>query len=282
MSSIQPKFCPHCGMKLDAEDAFCRRCGNKIEKELKVITPPLVPEKTRIPAPSVRKRTVRRKKTRDPVVTGFYIVLELLCCAIVITLTVTNIQERRVATARTVGDRISVVMTPPPTPSPVPAPCSHQWQEATCITAKTCILCGEKEGTALWHQYGNDNRCVVCGALYESPTSTTAPYEAQEETASHYVTLGEKNALSSALSYLKHMAFSKEGLIEQLEYEGYSYSEAKYAADNCGANWKEQAAKCAANYLSHMPFSRQGLIEQLEYEGFTHEQAVYGVTQAGY
>lgn len=78
------------------------------------------------------------------------------------------------------------------------------------------------------------------------------------------------------------MAFSKEGLIEQLEYEGYSYSEAKYAADNCGANWKEQAAKCAANYLSHMSFSRQGLIEQLEYEGFTHEQAVYGVTQAGY
>ena len=119
MSSIQPKFCPHCGMKLDAEDAFCRRCGNKIEKELKVITPPLVPEKARIPAPSVRKRTVRRKKTRDPVVTGFYIVLALLCCAIVITLTVTNIQERRVATARTVGDRISVVMTPPPTPSSV-------------------------------------------------------------------------------------------------------------------------------------------------------------------
>ena len=70
--------------------------------------------------------------------------------------------------------------------------------------------------------------------------------------------------------------------VEQLEYEGYSHTEAVYGADNCGADWNEQAAKSAANYLDYTSFSRSGLIEQLEYEGFTHSQAVYGVEQNGY
>ena len=76
------------------------------------------------------------------------------------------------------------------------------------------------------------------------------------------------------------MAFSYSGLIEQLEYEGYSTEEATYAVDNCGADWKEQAAKKAEEYLNSMSFSKSGLIEQLEYEGFTHDQAAYGADQA--
>ncbi len=100
----------------------------------------------------------------------------------------------------------------------------------------------------------------------------------QEETA----TTGEKNALSSANSYLRFMNFSYKGLIDQLMYEGYTESEATYAADNCGADWNEQAAKSAASYLEFMSFSRSELISQLEYEGFTSEQAEYGVSQNGY
>ena len=96
------------------------------------------------------------------------------------------------------------------------------------------------------------------------------------------VTIGMKNALGSAYSYLNVMPFSYSGLIEQLEYEQYSHDEAVYAADNCGADWNEQAAKAAANYLSIMSFSRQGLIDQLVYEGYTTEQATYGVEQNGY
>ena len=76
------------------------------------------------------------------------------------------------------------------------------------------------------------------------------------------------------------MAFSYRGLVEQLEYEGYTTSEAEYAADNCGADWNLQAVKKAKEYLSVMSFSRDGLIEQLEYEGFTNSQATYGVEQA--
>ena len=96
------------------------------------------------------------------------------------------------------------------------------------------------------------------------------------------VSMGERNALQSAKNYLAVTAFSYSGLIEQLEYEGYSHSEAVYGADHCGVDWFEQAVKSAKNYLDIMAFSRSDLIEQLEYEGFTHEQAIYGAEQNGY
>lgn len=96
------------------------------------------------------------------------------------------------------------------------------------------------------------------------------------------VTLGEQNAYKKALSYLDYTAFSYSGLIDQLEYEGFSAEEATYGADNCGADWNEQAAKKAQSYLEYTSFSRDGLIEQLEYEGFTKEQAEYGVAAVGF
>ena len=95
-------------------------------------------------------------------------------------------------------------------------------------------------------------------------------------------TVGEENALKSALSYLRSSSFSYIGLIGQLEYEGYTHAEALFAADNCGADWYEQAAKCAESYLKHSSFSKSGLIDQLKYDGFSQEQAEYGVAKAGY
>lgn len=95
-------------------------------------------------------------------------------------------------------------------------------------------------------------------------------------------TLSQQNALRKANSYLDFMAFSRQGLIEQLEHEGFSTEDAVFAVDNCGADWNEQAAKKAQDYLDFMAFSRDGLIEQLLYEGFTQEQAEYGVSQVGY
>ena len=99
---------------------------------------------------------------------------------------------------------------------------------------------------------------------------------------SQSVSVGEKQALEKAYDYLEYTAFSYTGLIEQLEFEGFSNSEATYAADNCEADWNEQAALKAQQYLEYSSFSRSGLIEQLEFEGFTHSQAEYGVTQNGY
>lgn len=114
-----------------------------------------------------------------------------------------------------------------------------------------------------------------------SSSSTTTP-STSSNASTPSPTTGEKNALRSAREYLSFSAFSYTGLIHQLEYEGYSTEEATYAADNCNANWNEQAAKSAKEYLDMSSFSRQELINQLIYEGYTQEQAEYGVTRNGY
>lgn len=104
----------------------------------------------------------------------------------------------------------------------------------------------------------------------------------EEKKKAEAPTMGELNALSKAYDYLDYMAFSKSKLIEQLEYEGFSNKEAKYGADHCGANWKEQAAKKAKEYMDYDSFSKQGLIDQLIYEGFTQSQAEHGASAVGY
>lgn len=144
---------------------------------------------------------------------------------------------------------------------------------------------------------GCGRRCYVCeksGARYELVGYSLcrdcymAVMEGIEDdspqggTGDAGATTGERNALESALDYLDVLPFSYSGLIEQLEYEGYTSGEATYAADHCGADWYEQAALSAKEYLEIASFSRQSLIEQLEFEGFTYAQAVYGAEQNGY
>ena len=131
---------------------------------------------------------------------------------------------------------------------------------------------------------------VICGLLFAQSTpvvSNAAGYDLAQthallatSTASSS-TVGQKNALSKAKSYLKMMAFSYEGLIDQLIFEGYTEEEAKYGADNCGADWNAQALKKAKDYLKMTAFSAKGLQEQLEFEKFTKAEAQYGVENCG-
>lgn len=95
------------------------------------------------------------------------------------------------------------------------------------------------------------------------------------------LTLSQKNAVQKAKSYLKYSGFSRSGLIEQLEYEGFSTADATFGADNAGADWNQEAVESATSYLKYSSFSRSGLIDQLEYEGFTAAEAIYGVDNAG-
>jgi len=137
-----------------------------------------------------------------------------------------------------------------------------------CLDANTNNICDNDEST-------------IDSSSSQTQTSTQTTTPAVEE-QTEKATIGEKNALSKALSYLRAMSFSYSGLVEQLEYEGYTHQEAVYGVDNCGADWNEQAALKAESYLDTMAFSKEGLIEQLEYEGFTKEQAEYGVQAVGY
>lgn len=95
-------------------------------------------------------------------------------------------------------------------------------------------------------------------------------------------TLEQKNAIAQAKAYLEYSSFSRSGLIQQLEYEGYSNESATYAVDSCNVDWNKQAELTAQSYLDYSSFSRDGLIQQLEYEGFSSEEALYGVTAVGY
>lgn len=117
-----------------------------------------------------------------------------------------------------------------------------------------------------------------------APEMTDVPLETESSYTTEprlTVTTGMKNALSSAENYLRFMAFSRTGLINQLKFDQYSDSEAEYAADNCGADWYEQAEKSAKNYLDFMSFSRGGLIDQLMFDGFTRDQAEHGADANG-
>jgi hypothetical protein len=106
--------------------------------------------------------------------------------------------------------------------------------------------------------------------------------EVQESILEPELTIGERNALKKAKSYLDFSALSYNGLIKQLEYEGFTRQQAEYGAANSGADWNEQAARKAKSYLDFSAFSKDGLITQLEYEGFTRQQAEYGARAAGY
>ena len=93
-------------------------------------------------------------------------------------------------------------------------------------------------------------------------------------------TAGQRNALSSAQSYLSYSAFSKSGLVKQLKFEHFSSSQARWAVAHVRVSWNAEAVESAKSYLRYSSFSRQGLIEQLEFEGFTPSQAAYGVRTA--
>jgi len=110
------------------------------------------------------------------------------------------------------------------------------------------------------------------------PTPTPTPTPTPEPTTKE--TVAQKNALRKAIDYLNYTSFSRQGLIEQLEYEGFETADAKYAVDNIAVDWDEQAFLKAKDYLDYTAFSLIGLIEQLESEGFTKDQAEYGANEA--
>ncbi|GGJ63322.1 Ltp family lipoprotein [Virgibacillus salexigens] len=56
----------------------------------------------------------------------------------------------------------------------------------------------------------------------------------EEATEEPSETLSQTNAVGAAEGYLDYTNFSRSGLIEQLEFEGFSNKEATYAADEVG------------------------------------------------
>jgi hypothetical protein len=111
--------------------------------------------------------------------------------------------------------------------------------------------------------------------------AAAAKAQAEAEAAAKRGTVSQQNALRAAGNYLSFTAFSRPGLIHQLEFEKYSTEDATWAVDRVAVDWNEQAAKAAKNYLKFTSFSHSGLVDQLLFEGFTPEQAEYGASTTG-
>lgn len=92
----------------------------------------------------------------------------------------------------------------------------------------------------------------------------------------------QAQAFKQAEQYLAVSAFSREGLIDQLVFSGFTRDQAEAGVNALNVDWFEQAAAQARSYLDISAFSRSGLIDQLMFSGFTREQATYGVDQVGF
>jgi outer membrane murein-binding lipoprotein Lpp len=67
----------------------------------------------------------------------------------------------------------------------------------------------------------------------EKAATIAAPVSTVKENTDK-TTLGETNAALKAKQYLRTMAFSRKGLIEQLEYEGFTPQQAEYGVQAVG------------------------------------------------
>ncbi len=112
-----------------------------------------------------------------------------------------------------------------------------------------------------------------------------AAAEAAAAEAARIGSVAQQNAHRSAVNYLDVMPFSRSGLVNQLEFEGFSTADAEFGIARLeaegGVDWNAQAAASAANYLDLMSFSRSGLVNQLVFEGYTPEQAEHGASSTG-
>ncbi len=122
------------------------------------------------------------------------------------------------------------------------------------------------------------SQSIEAGTEVEDGTEVVVTVEPPKPT----FTLEQKNAIDKAQNYLSFAGFSREGLVAQLEFEGFSPEAAAFGADNSGADWNAEAAEKAKSYMDMTSFSRQGLYDQLAFEKFTPEQIEFALAAIGY
>lgn len=114
-------------------------------------------------------------------------------------------------------------------------------------------------------------------ALEEGPKQESADDATKAATSDE----GKAKAPAKAKEYLEYTAISRLGLMDLLAGDGFSREEAKYAADNCGADWVKQAQQRVEENLEFGGMSYKYLVEQMQYEGFTKKQTEEAIALAG-
>ena len=132
-----------------------------------------------------------------------------------------------------------------------------------------------KYGPAMYeiYMYGDNNNIT-----YEMPDSDSGSQSGSQTAAA---TENQQKALDKANEYVDTLPLSHDGLIKQLEYDGYTTDVATYAADNCSANWNKEAKEMAEQYMDSTTYTYKDMVQQLETEGFTKDQAKFGAKAVG-
>lgn len=84
------------------------------------------------------------------------------------------------------------------------------------------------------------------------------------------------DAWLDAIRYARRGSYSYEGMVERLN-SVFSYDDAVFAADYCGANWKKEALECAREAIGTNAYSCAGLKGHLVYKKYTEEQIQYAL-----
>ena len=152
------KFCNTCGNKMEPNSAFCTKCGNRIKPDVGTSGEVLKPA---TPAPSEEtpdKPTSRMKPT----------ILVAAALLAVVGIVVAIAFPRPSDNPQQPENTIPATATEATVPKQTEPPHIHEWADATCTAARTCIACGSTEGSALGHQWTDATctvakACVVCG-----------------------------------------------------------------------------------------------------------------------
>lgn len=151
------------------------------------------------------------------------------------------------------------------------------------VTGTTVALGAKKpDDKSAEEKAADDAAKAETDAAAQAAADAAAAEAAAVKAAEDALTLGQRNAIGKAEDYLAFSAFSRSGLINQLEFEGFATEEAAFAVDRVAPDWNEQAGLKAQSYLDFSTFSRQGLIDQLVFEGFSAAEAEFGVVAVGY
>lgn len=132
-------------------------------------------------------------------------------------------------------------------------------------------------GPAMYEEYMYGDSSNI---TYETPASDSGSSDS-DTTQNAAATENQQKALDKANEYIDTLALSHDGLIKQLEYDGYATDVATYAADNCSANWNKEAKEMAEQYMESTSYTYKSMVQQLEADGFTKDQAKFGAKAAG-
>lgn len=85
-------------------------------------------------------------------------------------------------------------------------------------------------------------------------------------------------ALAAARYHIDSGGLSERGLIQRMRAGGLSRADARFAANNVGADWRKEAVEQARDRLDENDYSKKSLIAHLGADGFTPAQAEHAVS----